>query len=135
MLNSVFPIGYVLTTFNSQDYSDYLGFQWEKLENTFLYADGTKAVGEVGGEENHTLNTDEIPWHTHSEYLNCNYGGGTRTIAAQFIIESSSYVSWQLAARNNINFGCAGETSGLGGSQAHNNMPPYTVVCMWQRID
>jgi hypothetical protein len=134
ILNSVFPIGYILTTFDNRDYSDYLGFSWESITDTFLYADGKYTLGETGGEETHTLSSNEMPKHTHGEYLNCNFGGGTRTVAGEFIIESATYVNWSAAARNNINFGYAGPTGQTGDSQAHNNMPPFTAVRMWRRI-
>lgn len=133
VLTSVFPIGYVLTTFDDNDYTDYLGFKWEQISDRFLLA-STSEPGALGGEATHTLTPAEMPTHSHDTYLHCNYGGGTLTVAARFIIENGQYVSWSPGERSNINIGYAGPTGDKGSSQAHNNMPPYVTVRMWRRV-
>lgn len=133
VLTSVFPIGYVLTTFDNNDYTDYLGFKWEQISDRFLLA-STSEPGDLGGEATHTLTYEEMPIHSHGTILYCNYGGGTQDVAGCFIIESPQYVSWSALNRSNINIGYAGQTDDRGGSQAHNNMPPYVTVRMWRRV-
>ena len=129
LLQNIFPIGYILTTFNEQDYSGYLGMTWEKLENTFLYADGSKVLGTAGGAETHVLTEDEMPVHTHVHndwiqgYVHANYRDGFNT-----------YASPTQELNGGDRKALHGGTSSAGGSQPHNNMPPFTVVRMWRRI-
>lgn len=76
-------------------------------------------AGNTGGEYEHTLTTDEMPAHTHSEHgLGYLYDGG-----ATFNNKSGVRgYSW-------------GNTTGsAGGGKPHNNMQPYVVVYMWRRV-
>lgn len=134
VLTSVFPIRYVLTTFDNNDYTDYLGFKWEQISDRFLLASTASEPGGLGGEATHTLTPAEMPSHSHDTFLHCNYGGGTQTVAGRFIIEGPQYVGWSSGNRSNINTGYAGPTGDSGSSQAHNNMPPYVTVRMWRRV-
>lgn len=66
---------------------------------------GARTVGEIGGEEGHSLIVNEIPSHTHTKGF--QVGSGT----------------------NGGDIGAGTSTTGAtGGSQEHNNLPPYAVV-------
>lgn len=68
-------------------------------------------LGDVGGEENHTLTVDEIPPHTHSyevAVLTADIKGELPAPALDALAPSS--------------------TGSTGGGDPHNNMPPYLVV-------
>lgn len=78
----------------------------------------TFSLGNQGGEEQHTLTTDEMPSHSHQVPLSdsnsaqtANYYGG---------------VSNGLSS--------SAPTANTGGSQAHNIMPPFTVVNFIMKI-
>lgn len=139
LLNSIFPVGYILTTFDSGDYSDYLGFRWEKMENTFLFADGSKSLGSVGGTENQTLTVAQLP----------NVGGsfavpvigmhGTYGVRGYATATNFGIVGTDLPTGMDGTVMTAGKTQygygfNFGSNQPHNNMPPYTVVRMWRRL-
>lgn len=66
-----------------------------------------KALGQMGGEESHALTIEEMPAHTHtySGAINDSGAGGGGSLEQE-----------------------DGVTSSTGGSLAHNNLPPFTVV-------
>ena len=64
---SMYPIGSVYMTANAEfDPNSEWGGVWVKIENRFLLGSGTKTVGAKGGEENVTLSTSQMPYHSHS---------------------------------------------------------------------
>lgn len=129
--SNVFPIGYVLTTFDDTDYSNYLGFTWESLDETFLFASETRILGATGGEQSHKLTIDELPNHYH-QGLYYSYVDDTNM---EVTLNSGSR-GYRLPWTPNAGLGGNAELiSGTTGSgHYHNNMPPYTVVRMWRRI-
>jgi microcystin-dependent protein len=80
-------------------------------------------LGQVGGEQNHTLSNAEMPQHTHSAAASsgpANAGGAPGNFWAngnQPAYASSANVTLAPATVNSI-----------GGSQPHNNMAPYLVL-------
>ncbi len=118
-----FPIGAIYMSLDNRNPSQIFGGTWEKLEGRFLIGASSKyPAGNVGGEENHTLTTNEMPSHSHG--VTYAYGSG-----------SAYGMVW-----NNGNFQGPYYPDGLGvikntgGNQAHNNMPPYLAVYIWHRI-
>jgi microcystin-dependent protein len=81
------------------------------------------ALGQVGGEQTHTLSLSEMPQHTHSAAANpgpANAGGAPGNFWAngnQPAYASSTNATLSPATVNNI-----------GGNQPHNNMAPYLVL-------
>lgn len=114
-----YPIGTIYISINSTNPSTLFGGTWEQIKDRFLLACGsTYKNGTTGGEATHKLTINEMPEHNHTE----NYVG----------------VGWkQDGASGNYCVSSALEpyrvTGNTGGSQAHNNMPPYLAVYMWKR--
>jgi microcystin-dependent protein len=81
-------------------------------------------IGQTGGEVNHTLLTTEMPAHSHPAY-------GVATVAnllpaANNALATSSENPYSDAAPNtSLNSSCL---SSAGGSQPHNNLPPYLAL-------
>ena len=97
-----------------------------------LAAGDTYAAGSTGGEATHTLTVDEIPAHTHPHtFYNDNFnnsGNGTSDVSKKKTSPGLTYdVSLGQDAWNY-------STGSAGGSQPHNNMPPYIAVYMWKKI-
>lgn len=134
IVDLIYPVGSIYMSVNSTSPATLFGGTWEQLQDRFLLSAGnTYTAGSTGGSADVTLNLNQIPSHAHMEYLNCTYGGGNKTISSQFIIEDMQYVSWTSAERTGMNTGYAGNTGTAGGSQPHDNMPPYLAVYMWKR--
>ena len=118
----IYPVGAIYISAAATDPKTLFGGTWTRIKDRFLLAAGdTFAAGKTGGEASHTLTVAEMPAHGHSLFY--DYSSGTQSFGYQFsskgersaVKESSSGV---------------GES---GGGGAHNNMPPYLTVYVWQR--
>lgn len=75
-----------------------------------------------------------MPAHTHQEQF--PFSEGLRQLAG--VLSSNNTEGTQKALKNNLEH-VSNEslercnTRATGGSQAHNNMPPYLTVFMWKR--
>lgn len=181
IFDRIYPVGSIYISVNDTNPSVLFGGTWEQITGRFLLAtgypgnntyDGFGAIKQpdtwhvypeqTGGEDYHTLTTNETPAHTHTR--------GTMEI------EGTWWTSWNQNVRGFHNLSCTGafyshidnsrpgritsedananngggrngmpwfrasggwtgETSSVGGNEAHNNMPPYFGVNMWQRIE
>lgn len=118
--NKIYPVGSIYMSINSTDPSELFGGEWEQIKDRFLLACGTTySNGATGGEATHKLTVNEIPSHEHLTGNRASYGtGNVNATIGYYNSGSTSSVS----------------TSLTGGSQAHNNMPPYLAVYCWVRI-
>ena len=122
--NAQHPIGSIYMSMNSNSPASIFGGTWEQLKKCFLFAAGDNyKAGSTGGEYTHVLTVNEMPTHTHS----IGRGWGTDTGETRFVYAESAqkYANWSDAEL---------KTYDTGGSQPHNNMPPYLAVYMWKRI-
>lgn len=132
VFNLVYPVGRGFIDFTNTDYSNYLGFTWERtLVGLTPIGLDTKdsdfnTIGKKGGEKKHTLTIDEMPNHSHDivykgngKNLNLNSGSGD-----QYTLE--------FGVNGNQMAEC--EAKAIGGGQAHNILQPYEVVAYWKRI-
>ena len=118
-LQASYPVGSIYISAVSTNPNTLFGFgTWEQLKDTFLLAAGdTYSAGATGGEAEHTLTVDEMPSHSHGAY---GWAG--------VVDGSGSYKT--LGAEGSSN---TYSTRNIGGSQPHNNMPPYLAVYVWKR--
>lgn len=88
-----------------------------------IHTSATHNLGQVGGEETHTLTLNEIPQHTHQAT-----GGSDATVnsAAGKTWGTSPNVTPYNTSANAAMSSTAISTA--GGSQGHENRQPYTVV-------
>ena len=115
-VSALYPVGSIYLSVTSTNPGTLFGGTWARIKDTFLLAAGdTYAAGSTGGEAEHTLTVDEIPSHKHT------IGYGTNTIGGT--VERPNFSTTKTSA----------ETTATGGGQAHNNMPPYLAVYVWQR--
>ena len=125
IFDSIFPIGRGFIDFTNTDYSNYLGFTWERelVGLTPIGLDTTQTefneIGKTGGEKTHTLTTDEMPNHSH---IYPSGEAGSTQNSQYGPINSSNYNKYESS------------TYGTGGNQPHNNLQPYKVVAYWKRV-
>ena len=128
----IYPVGSIYISANSTSPAELFGGTWKQIKDRFLLAAGdTYAAGSTGGEATHTLTVDEMPAHRHSSD-SYQYG------YSNSYTDKDNYCTWINHGTPNNNDPTAGEsgpvrTSLVGGSNPHNNMPPYLAVYMWQR--
>ena len=81
-----------------------------------LAAGSSYALGSTGGEAQHTLTVEEMPSHRHETYRTM-----TGKSSAEIYVPSDSGTAHGV------------DTTAVGGSAPHNNMPPYLAVNVWKR--
>ena len=156
VLNKMYPVGSIYMTFSSSNPHDLFGGSWVKLEDRFLVGSGSKNVGETGGEETHTLTSNEMPSHTHSQNAHNHPPASSSYTGLHFLVSTDNanfYTPSEFRkltgsgdyayiitkdATTILDHSTTGNktatNNNTGGSQAHNNMPPYQVVHMWRRL-
>ena len=85
----------------------------------------TYAVGELGGAENVTLTTAQIPSHSHT--ARCN-SGATQTAASPAGAAWTNYSQNQYTTQATAATMNSQAVATTGGNQAHNNLMPYLTV-------
>lgn len=129
LFDLIYPIGSIYMSVNSTSPATLFGGTWQQLENRFLLGAGSSyTAGATGGEATHTLTVDEMPSHAH------RIAGGTPALlgggGSLRVPVAGSGSTWTMQSSNSVS---EDHTTSVGGGQAHNNMPPYLVVYMWQR--
>ena len=81
-------------------------------------------LGQVGGEEAHTLTVSEIPVHTHGT-VTSTAAGTAGDPSAAFLADGSKAAYAPGTPNQTMAAGAIGNT---GGSQSHNNMAPYLTI-------
>lgn len=100
----------------------YGGTAWEKIEGRFLLGQSANyAIGSTGGEAVHTLTTAEMPSHSHT------YSDYTTADSTYQQTAGSGWKSVYTVTKYSQT------TNKTGGGAAHNNMPPYKTVYIWER--
>lgn len=129
MSSCPFPVGFG-GFFQTDPSSIYAGTTWEQKKDVFILAAGeTYPAGSTGGEAEHVLTIDEMPFHSHnfddffSGFPKIEYRESIEQYAVPMIDRTNpSSTSWQDYYTNNA-----------GGSQPHNNMPPFYSMPFWVR--
>lgn len=136
--DDIYPVGSIYMSANNTNPGTLFGGTWTQIQDTFLLAAGsTYTAGNTGGSSTVTLQESELPNITGTFYerrinasadnhmgsapsgaFSRSNGDGARTVAWA---SSSTTV-----AQDQINMS-------FGSGNAHENMPPYLVVYVWQR--
>ena len=105
-----------------------LGGTWRLLRGVFLYgAEADSAITSNvldGGEKAHQLSVYELPSHNHTtyhDYWTVSTGSGTQRQCVNTYVYGDSYTNLSMP------------TTHTGSNYAHNNMPPYKNINIWER--
>ena len=141
ILNLVFPIGRGFIDFTDTDYSNYLGFTWERelIGMTPIGLDVNdndfNTIGKTGGEKKHQLTVNELPnmefTTAHISYSDSLWTGNN--ISHSFSMGKGTTGTNDNGLRGNQNEGYQ-HLYKWGQNQTHNNLQPYQVVAYWKRI-
>ena len=123
-MNFIYPVGSVVTLGVSTNPATLFGIgTWSAIAGRVIVGINTSIVGfdalnATGGEKTVTLTIDEIPEHGHD----------TITKGAVSNLGGSAGTQWRIDST-------AESPSGLtGGGQEHENMPPFIVKYVWERV-
>ena len=129
ILNLVFPIGRGFIDFTDADFSNYLGFTWERtlvgLTPVGLDTSDTDfdTIGKTGGSKY----TEK---HSHGQYIDA---GGSKTPYTLANVGGQSTSGKYLGENYNDYTGPQVLTTEFGTGNA-GNLQPYQVVAYWKRI-
>lgn len=124
-----YPIGAIYISTNATSPETLFGGTWRPIQGRFLLAaDNTYKAGSTGGEATHTLTLGEMPTHTHPMYSSNSGGDSTWTP------DEGSYHIDSVTTDEKTYWARLGMDS-AGSGMAHNNMPPYLAVYVWERVE
>lgn len=130
-----YPVGSIYVSTNSTSPAELFGGTWTQIKDRFLLGASDSYVnGTTGGEAAHTLTISEMPNHDHTvrttrtesypAYWHSTHTGSTDS--------SKGWAYLSTAGSANSGVGSL-YVEKVGGGAAHNNMPPYLAVFIWQR--
>ena len=122
LLDALLPIGRVVefaTDYDPNAHAPWSSMTWTRFAvgRTTVGAGTDFPLGTTGGEKTHQITIAEMPAHTHPST--------TPNMIQNTATGSSTY--------GYIGDGSYGNSGTSGGGRAHNNMPPYRSVYMWER--
>ena len=138
VLDNVYPVGSIYMNVNSTNPGTLFGGTWEQIQGRFLLGmSSSYPAGSQGGEAEHRLTISEMPSHSHN-FVNSPGSEGNAfsdfTPSAQINAPGTAYTSQPAFTKGADWTSYGGITlQTVGGSQSHNNMPPYLSVYIWKR--
>ena len=138
LLNALYPVGSIYVSKDPTEPSELFGGSWKRIKERFIWAIGdNENPGDTGGEKTHTLNVDEMPSHAHSPSdfdVNGNWVPATDAMSRTRYNSDSAGTKY-IPSGDSLSDWKWGKTSSVGGSQPHNNMPPWEGFYIWERIE
>lgn len=139
LVDVVYPIGSIYMSVNNTSPQTLFGGTWQKIEGRFLLASGTTSgedpsvdntytLGDTDGEKTHTLNENELPY-IEGTFPHIAYG--QNKVSGHTVYTDGNVSDREGSASSSSNKHIYKFSFGSG--QAHNNMPPYLVVNVWER--
>lgn len=144
-VQAAYPVGSIYLTVSDADPATLFGGTWKRLGGRFLLgADETYPAGSTGGEAEHVLTAAEQPNVTGQVQFRKQTNSGNIVAAHPdysqngcFTWTENTGAKWGTALMFSSNDSQTNNdvvTFDNGGQgAAHNNMPPYLAVYMWQR--
>ena len=142
LAEKIYPIGSIYMSVNNTNPSVLFGGTWTQIKDTFLLSAGdTYSAGATGGEATHVLSTGELPAHTHgSKSLSgtfyayaWNNGGSSGIVSNTTPHKNMDMYDGNTIGHQYYSINATHTHDSVGSDSAHNNMPLYLVVYVWQR--
>jgi len=127
ILNLIYPVGSIYMSVNNVSPANFIGGQWERIQDQFLMSAGTNyAAGTSGGNATHQHTLSNAGWAK---------GAVISGIWKYHEISVPAYnVTWQLSGSGGSASGNSTYGTGLGGKTDNTtNLPPYLAVYVWKR--
>ena len=119
LLNNVYKVGYVWTSYVDESPSGIVGGTWTPITGVFPYFN---AGTSTGGSNTHTLTVSEIPRHAHKYDHLWTVSPGNQ----QLQLGNSGF---------SLSFHANDTSKPTGGGLPHNNMPAYQTLYAWRRTE
>ena len=123
-----YPIGMIVAFDSDIDPNELFGGTWERIKGRFIWGiDDGETAGATGGEKEHTLTVTEMPTHSHEP------DGWVQVMSPGANTGSYGAVGTKTGSYRDYKDKQGYSTSSVGGSQPHNNMPPYYGAYVWRK--
>ena len=128
LTDKIYPVGSIYMSVNDTSPTTLFGGTWEQIKDRFLLSAGDKySSGSTGGESTHKLTIDEMPSHRHQLMCDSTTTSANTNITYALTDHKVEKTSTGASYRD------LNPIAYTGGSQEHNNMPPYLTVYVWKR--
>ncbi len=156
IIDTIYPVGSVYISTNNLSPNVIFGGKWQQIKNAFLLGAGDNyTIGTTGGEASHKLTVNEMPSHNHGSKSLTGYANfrditdseDHNTVMGTSGIFSKTFEDWSGKHAglklenmsgykiNQLKINATHTHNSEGGNIAHNNMPPYLVVSIWERVE
>jgi microcystin-dependent protein len=98
------------------------------MGRTAMHVGNGHALGEVGGEESHTLSTVEMPVHVHQASADAKSGNATVFNPTNAYIANTTPVQMYSTNNNSLSPMWPQMIANAGGSQGHENRQPFLAL-------
>lgn len=136
IVDLIYPIGSIYMSVNNVSPQTLFGGSWEQIQDTFLLASGsTYSPGSTGGSATVTLTSAQsgVPAHSH-KYQDYNTTYTLKTTNRKPGTSTAVAYGTSLTAGGGATERTSSNNTAANASQAHENMPPYLAVYMWERV-
>ena len=137
IIDVAYPVGSIYISSSTMHPSITFGGVWEHFaEDKFLLSAGsTYANGSTGGSATVTLTSAQsgMPAHSH-KYQDYNTTYTLKTTNRKPGTSTAVAYGTSLTAGGGATERTSSNNTAANASQAHNNMPPYLAVYMWERV-
>ena len=137
IINVAYPVGSIYISSSTIHPSITFGGVWEHFaEDKFLLSAGsTYSNGTTGGSATVTLTSAQsgVPAHSH-KYQDYNTTYTLKTTNRKPGTSTAVAYGTSLTAGGGATERTSSNNTVANASQAHENMPPYLAVCMWERV-
>ena len=137
IIDVAYPVGSIYISSSTIHPSIIFGGVWEHFaEDKFLLSAGsTYGYGTTGGSATVTLTSAQsgVPAHSH-KYQDYNTTYTLKTTNRKPGTSTAVAYGTSLTAGGGATERTSSNNTAANASQAHENMPPYLAVCMWERV-